>query len=318
MFRFKHFVTILLTLCITAGVFTGTCEASARKKITSVSLAISSDILPDTSVEATDVAIEYKGDKFSADEYEFLNQEPFWKEDSVPELKLTLTAADGYYFNVTEQNIRLEGADFVSSSKENMSQTLYITVKLEPLNEKVGAVGNVSWNGMRAEWEPAYGAGSYEIRLLKDGRPGTTLTAYSAYYDFTSSISRPGTYSYRVRPVNTVKAENKGDWAESGSIYVDAEQAARNRQSVSDANQASGWILDHNGWWYRNPDGTYQRNAWQMINGQWYYFRDDGYMATGWVQDHSLWYYCQPDGSMMNGGVTPDGYRLNGDGTWAE
>lgn len=49
-------------------------------------------------------------------------------------------------------------------------------------------------------------------------------------------------------------------------------------------------------WQYLNDDGTYTMNQWQEIDGKWYYFSDGGYMEKG--------------------SITPDGYRVDGDGVW--
>ncbi len=48
------------------------------------------------------------------------------------------------------------------------------------------------------------------------------------------------------------------------------------------------WIQDSNGWWYRNPDGSYPNNGWAKIGGKWFYFYSSGYMATNtWVDGGS-------------------------------
>ena len=47
---------------------------------------------------------------------------------------------------------------------------------------------------------------------------------------------------------------------------------------------ASGWIREADGrWWYRNPDGSYPADCWQLIGGRWYYFDTAGWMQTGHV-----------------------------------
>ena len=35
---------------------------------------------------------------------------------------------------------------------------------------------------------------------------------------------------------------------------------------------SSGWQQDSEGWWYRNPNGSYPTSAWKKIGGYWYYF----------------------------------------------
>ncbi|MBQ7535767.1 MAG: hypothetical protein IJT43_09145 [Stomatobaculum sp.] len=64
---------------------------------------------------------------------------------------------------------------------------------------------------------------------------------------------------------------------------------------------AGQWVLDDEGWWYQNDDGTYPASEWKWIDGnvdgtaECYYFSSDGYMAY----DNEI-----------------DGYRVNRDGQW--
>ena len=57
------------------------------------------------------------------------------------------------------------------------------------------------------------------------------------------------------------------------------------------------WKSDATGWWVEDTDGWYPTNAWQKIDGIWYFFKPDGYMAANE-------YY--------------NGYWFNADGSWAE
>lgn len=75
------------------------------------------------------------------------------------------------------------------------------------------------------------------------------------------------------------------------------------------------WIQAADGrWWYRHANGSYTRDGWERINGEWYYFDAEGWMVTGWVEWNHEWYYlsewtegrCAPQGHMVHGGVYPD------------
>ena len=55
-------------------------------------------------------------------------------------------------------------------------------------------------------------------------------------------------------------------------------------------------------WWYDNEDGTYARDGWYWLDGN-----RDGVAEC---------YYFDGDGWMAADTVTPDGYRVNGDGAW--
>ena len=43
--------------------------------------------------------------------------------------------------------------------------------------------------------------------------------------------------------------------------------------TVNVANAAGGQWMNTNGqWWYKNADGTYQKDQWMEDGGKWYYF----------------------------------------------
>ena len=43
------------------------------------------------------------------------------------------------------------------------------------------------------------------------------------------------------------------------------------------------WIKDDTGWWYKHSDGSYTKQDFEQIDGEWYYFDYKGYMVTGWL-----------------------------------
>ncbi len=79
------------------------------------------------------------------------------------------------------------------------------------------------------------------------------------------------------------------------------------------------WLQYGSRWWFRHSDGTYTRNGWEWIWGNWYYFDAEGWMVTGWVKSGGKWYYCNENGKMATnwniiGGVW---YYFNTDGSMA-
>ena len=68
------------------------------------------------------------------------------------------------------------------------------------------------------------------------------------------------------------------------------------------------------GWWYRNTDGTYPANTWQMINGAWYLFGYDGYILTGWQLKDGRYYYLDSNGAMPVSYTHLDVYKRQADG----
>ena len=76
---------------------------------------------------------------------------------------------------------------------------------------------------------------------------------------------------------------------------------------------SSGWQQDSEGWWYRNPNGSYPTSAWKKIGGYWYYFNYKGYVITGWQKFGSDWYYFYSSGEMA-ASTTIDGYWIDKNG----
>ena len=100
---------------------------------------------------------------------------------------------------------------------------------------------------------------------------------------------------------------------------------------------AGGWVMDGNGWWFRNSDGSYPssgiydiggkqyafnesgymvENGWFLHprTGEWYYATDSGELASStWIGD----YYVGNDGSMMTDAWI-DGYYVGSDGKWVQ
>ncbi|MCJ0547179.1 hypothetical protein MMJ95_12575, partial [Enterococcus cecorum] len=76
-----------------------------------------------------------------------------------------------------------------------------------------------------------------------------------------------------------------------------------------------GWKKDATGKWYLNADGSYPKNAWKLIDGNWYYFDGHGYMV------HDKWikwidsYYLKSDGRMAKNEWIGDFY-VDQSGKW--
>lgn len=104
---------------------------------------------------------------------------------------------------------------------------------------------------------------------------------------------------------------------------------------TAEPSSSGEWIQAADGrWWYRHSDGSYKKNDWEFINGEWYYFDAEGWMKTGWIPWKGLWYYCDSsgkmltncwvenkyyvggDGSMLVNTMTPDGYVVGANGEW--
>lgn len=320
--KYQRLPAVLLTICLISGIVPMTSMASLRRSISSVSLTIASDFKRDARISTEDITVETSSDKYHVEEREtdILNSEMNWQETDIPELEIVLYAEEGYYFNVGAADIKIKGEEGIctSAAVKDTSQTLTIKVKLKPIGETVEEIASASWSGNSAVWEEAAGAGSYEVKLYRDGKAvGSAKITEAFTYDFTKALTKTGTYSFRVRPLNRVKPENKGEWIVSGDCYVNETKASENRKSsLNEAAGQTGWIRAGVKWRYADTDGVYLSKTRRQIEDQWYFFDEEGYMVTGWTQWEGKWYYCREDGSMMSSATTPDGFVTGADGAW--
>lgn len=80
------------------------------------------------------------------------------------------------------------------------------------------------------------------------------------------------------------------------------------------------WIEDASSkkWWYKHNDGTYTKDAWEHIDGKWYFFDPSGWMIYDWKKDGNNWYFlgASDDGAMKTGWYLTDSkwYYFNSDG----
>ena len=85
----------------------------------------------------------------------------------------------------------------------------------------------------------------------------------------------------------------------------------------------SGWVLEDNAlWWYVQLGYCFAVNAWQQIDGIYYYFDSTGYMATSrWILDSGTYYYVTKSGEMARNAYVKSSdqnlyYWVGDDGAW--
>lgn len=313
----KRLIAAALAAVLTLGMAGMTSYGASRTKISSVSLKVEAEIVVGTDPDEQEIMIEPRSERvnYSVMDYEFLDTAFVWQEEDVPRLKVTLAAEDGYYFYLNTSDVTVRGASVEKADRGDDNETLTVTMTLPPLAEQVTEIDEESmvWTGdTTVQWEPSIGAGSYDVKLVRDGNTvGATKTITGITYDFSYAMTKAGSYSFKVRPVNRLKPENKGRWVESQLKTVDAAMAERIR-----ANGSKGsWLQDDKGFWYRNADGSYTVSNWQQIDGLWYYFDENGYRKTGWIEVGGKSYYCDSaTGAMLVNTTTPDNKTVGADG----
>lgn len=311
--KIKNFLALAAITLLTASTLCTTSLGASRKKIKTLDLTVKAEIFPDGSIFNQQAEVTVKGSKADVADCTFINDGFQWNEGDIPRLEVELHAADEYYFSVPTEGFTVHGGVYVAQKQEDFKETLIVTIDLPQVGEYTENIESVSWDtDTLASWPPSEGAGSYELKLFRDGKTvGAARTTDQTSYDFSDSMTKAGSYTVRVRPVNRINPESKGEWTESPLKSMDGAAASKNRERAAE----HGWKQDEKGWWYHNSDGTYPMNCWESINGQWYYFGDQGYMATGWVTWNGNQYYCDmADGHMLSRTVTPDGISVGEDG----
>ena len=321
----KRISCLILTIAMVASLSTYA-FAATKKPIKSVTITAHCTITAGAAMDDEDsggeITIEAAGTGYDLDNYEVVNESNGWEGGEIPEVIVYLAAKDGYYFNITKASqIKLRGCTYKSAARQNSSTTLAVTITLNEIKRAIGEVEEMKLSDKGVcSWEPIDGAGSYEVRFMRDeSRVGGIQTVQGTSLDCGQYLTRGGVYHYQIRAVHEADPNVKGPWADSPDIYVSDAQAKEYREAAEAAESAGDWIQDKNGWRFRLPDGTFVANAWRKINKEWYYFLPNSYMARGWTQINGAWYYLDPaTGAMWCNTTTPDGYTLGIDGRRAE
>lgn len=288
-----------------------------------------------------------------------------------PKMKVYI-GASGYYSGDKEyifrggyssSNVTVKGGTFVSARVTSSGQELEVTVRLNGVKGQYPTPDDAYWKGSgygNAVWvmdsdNKKLTTGYYDVYLYRGGSIVKKLETYKGTsYNFFPYMTKKGSYSFKVRTVPFTEAEKKygsrSDWIDSDEVYVD-ESHVSDGSGQTDGNGSSsstsqvGWILDGGTWYYKYPDGTYQKNAWlkvldkwylfdssgkmltgwQTRNGQTYYLKDAGDMYVGWIKGGEKWYYLNPtpgdlEGAMCKGWIDVSGkiYYMDGNGAMLE
>lgn len=146
---------------------------------------------------------------------------------------------------------------------------------------------------------------------------GTTVTS-SDNYQKTVSLSTSST-------TDTVTVKVSNDDSKTYTLKVSKTLTAgtgqqnnqfenQNGNGAYNGNQGlNNGNINNNG--MGNANGG-NKQGWQQVSGQWYYFDNSGQKKTGWLQDKDgKWYYLQASGAMAVNTVI-DGYKVGNDGAW--
>ncbi len=325
---------VLFLLCLTMSMGW---QAYAAEKLTDISIKVTNEFRIGERCSENDVTVETQNSKYYVEEVEILNEIDVWGNTDVPRIEVTLRAESGYFFSVNRADVTVKDAKYVNKRQGKDAYTLILIVQTDSLTGQVGEITYAGWESQTvAGWNKAYNTGYYEVSLYRNGsKTGSTQRVQENQYDFAPLMRRAGDYTYKVRAVNVKDSSEKSQWYEVWAVTTVDEAAAEQfrarygnqiPEGVTEPGQIGsrqeltyGWIEDSAGWWYRNPDGGYTTDSWQLIDDKWYYFNSKGYMVTGWIDWKGKSYYCRPgSGDMLTNAVVPDGSgrRVDSSGAW--
>ncbi len=240
-----------------------------------------------------------------------------------PRMKLYLEIEDTDYAfrgSYSSSNIIVKGGTFMSARRSS-SGKLEVTVRLNGIKGSYKPPVDARWRETgfgRAEWteEKSEGvsSGYYDVYLYRGNAVVKKLEDYQGTsYNFYPYMTQKGTYKYKVRTVPYTEVQKKygqkSEWLDSDEVYIDEEHVSDGTGQV-DGNGINtsgaapvGWVLSSDTWYYRYPDGSYQKDSWLKLDEKWYLFDRDGRMLTGWQNKDGLGYYLRDNGEMYMGWI---------------
>lgn len=329
---------LMLLICLVMGYFPDTARA-ASKSVSSVTIRVGTDTgagnhLPekidiiDNSTDTRDgTYAATNSDKYYVRDAEWVTStNQYMKVGQEPKMRLYLYINDSdYAFRGTysSSNVHVKGGTFVSARRS--SNELEVVVKLNGIKGEYptpseatwanSALGRARWNADteddRDEYSKSITSGYYDVYLYRGSSVIKKLESYKGTsYNFYPYMTKAGSYTYKVRTVPYTETEKKygtrSGWLESDELYIDSENVS-DGSGQTDSNGITtdrvGWVLDGGTWYYRYPDGSYQKNSWLKINGTWYLFDASGKMLTGWQNKNGATYYLLDSGAMYSGWI---------------
>lgn len=266
--------------------------------------------------------------KYTIDDVDWYSSREADKVLSVgDEPKMIVTLRSSYYTvgdreylfrgGYSSSNVSVKGGTFVSARVKDSGDTLEVTVKLKGIGGDFPTPTLADWTGSgygRARWgyyddaDKDASSGYYDVSLYRGSGLVKKLEAYQGTsYNFYPYMTKEGSYSFKVRAVPSTDAQkkygSKSEWTQSDEVYIDKQHVSdgSGQNDTTNSGGQVGWIQSGDTWYYKYPDGTYQKNSWAKINEKWYLFDNDGKMLRGWQQRNGIYYYLDNSGAMVVG-----------------
>lgn len=307
----KRTLAVILGAGMLASLAAGSAlAAETRKKISSVSLTIDASGIQ-AGQSGGSIEVEWPDTAhYFVSGYEFDDDTEDWKAGDKPKIVITLDAESDYYFSSTSVKVKGD-ATYSKKETDNDKETLLVTIQLKALegNYELEEANWLEEASPVASWEDEENVDNYQVRLRRNGSTvGSSVTTTARSYDFGSSITRTGDYTFEVRSYRSTSKH--GEWYESDVLTVDEAllnriQAGNYRRPAVNTNPgtpASGsatfssyWKQDASGVWkVYDRSGNLVTNCWLC---------DDAVASNG----KNVWYLLDYNGNMVSAGLVRDG-----------
>ena len=129
---------------------------------------------------------------------------------------------------------------------------------------------------------------------------------------------------YYLTPVTGVMATGTHEINERSYYFNDAGEMQTGwkwhdggyRYYQSSGALKTGWLQENSKWYYLEAPEGIMGTGLKEVNSKFYYFNSSGEMQTGWRWFDGYYHYFKGSGDMIQDGITPDGYKVDGEGRW--
>ena len=243
----KWFLVSAAALLFSIGAAGTMYAASDKSKVGKIELVFDSDL--GIGVDGNSLSVTPEGantDRYYISDTEIVNEDSDdFSDSNPPEIEVTLAVEDEdqWYFASSSSDAfrlnlaassknRYDKVQFVSAKRSEKNAMMTLRVKL--IYDKKSKIDNRSaislaqndvassagfgWDSAHpgtASWNAEESARYYQIQLVKNGiDTGIMRSVYKTHYDFSSQMTEPGEYQFRVRTVRQ-SSHNKSEWVTS-------------------------------------------------------------------------------------------------------
>lgn len=243
----KRLLVSLAALILSVGAVCTSYAASDKRKVGKMDLVFDSNL--GIGVEGSSLSVTAEGantDRYYISDTDVVNEDSDdFSDSNPPEIEVTLVVADEdqwYFASSSSDAFRLNLGSFIKEplrqgsvcQRKALGKKRDATLRVKLIYDKKSKLDNCSaislaqnaasssagfgWDSAlpgTASWNTEESARYYQIQLVRNGiDTGIMRSVYKNHYDFSSQMTEPGEYQFRVRTVRQ-SSHNKSEWVTS-------------------------------------------------------------------------------------------------------